>query len=94
MPASYKSAKRAVRTLILINTGVFLTWAYATGHARQTNDTKLLQSLVQNFLLTEENLSQGRYHTMITSAFSHTNLFHFGFSKSINQHALSILRHL
>ncbi|CAK1365927.1 hypothetical protein CB0940_09618 [Cercospora beticola] len=84
MPASYKSAKRAVRTLILINTGVFLTWAYAGGQARQTNDTKLLQSLVRNFMLTEENLAQGRYHTLITSAFSHSNFWHFG----INMFAL------
>lgn len=93
MPASYKSAKRAVRTLILINTGVFLTWAYASGHAHQTNDTKLLQSLVRNFMLTEENLAQGRYHTLITSAFSHSNFWHFGISKSATQqNILSPLR--
>ncbi|KAM3417770.1 hypothetical protein BST61_g5999 [Cercospora zeina] len=77
--ASYKSAKRAIWSIILINTGVFVSWIWAESKARR-GDTKALHFLYQNFILSEPNLAQGRYHTMLTSAFSHKDLLHFGFN--------------
>ncbi|KAF2211934.1 hypothetical protein CERZMDRAFT_10602, partial [Cercospora zeae-maydis SCOH1-5] len=77
--ASYKSAKRAIWSIILINTGVFISWKYAESRARR-DDVKLWHYLLQNFTLSEPNLAQGRYHTMLTSAFSHKDLLHFGFN--------------
>ena len=66
----------AVRTIIALNTAVFGTWYYA----RTTRDGNLLQWLNENFTLSMTNYRAGRYWTLLTSAFSHTDFVHFLFN--------------
>jgi membrane associated rhomboid family serine protease len=73
---SYTSARMAIRTIIGLNTAVFGTWYYA----RSTKDSKLLQWLNENFTLSMVNYREGRYWTLLTSAFSHQNFVHFLFN--------------
>ena len=75
--ASYASAKTAVRSLLVLNTGVFGAWWWASN----SRDAKLLRWLDENVTLSERNLAAGRYHTLITNAFSHVGLPHFAFSE-------------
>lgn len=73
---THRSAKAAVVLLIGINTAVFGTWQYA----EITQDAKLLTWLPCNTTLSWENINAGRYHTIISSAFSHKDLPHFLFN--------------
>lgn len=76
--ASHASAQAAIRSLLLLNTGVFGAWWWASS----SGDAKLLRWLNENVTLSERNLAAGRYYTLITNAFSHVGLPHFAFSKS------------
>lgn len=74
--ANYQSGKRMIWTIIGLNAAVFGTWNYAIAN----KDQKLLRTMSDHFLLSEGNVKEGRYHTLVTSAFSHTNLGHFFFN--------------
>lgn len=74
--ASYASIKRVLWTLIGLNTAVFGAWAYASA----TKNAKLQRKLSEHFTLSRYNLQCGRYHTLLTSAFSHVNIAHFAFN--------------
>lgn len=70
---SYLSGKRMIWTLIGLNTVVFGAWQIAAA----TNNHELTRKLHQHATLSEDNLVAGRYHTLVTSAFSHKDLGHF-----------------
>ncbi|KAK9080396.1 hypothetical protein SSX86_000154 [Deinandra increscens subsp. villosa] len=58
-------AKAAVQGLMLANVAVFLLWRVADENF-----------MMQNFTLQLDNFYGRRYHTMITSAFSHVRVMH------------------
>ncbi|MFS7939633.1 putative rhomboid protease [Helianthus anomalus] len=76
------SVDGVVKGLILTNVVVYLLWKVAD-----------INFMIQNFTIQWDNIKGGRYHTMITSAFSHKNLKHivsnmitlYSFGKSIGQ---------
>jgi len=60
--------ERAVWVLIGLNGAVYYAWA-------TTDDSRFMR---KHFMVSEESLARGRYHTMLTSAFSHFDLTHLG----------------
>lgn len=65
---------RFVSFLIFINISVFLLWLAATlGYTGATFDETFME---QNFLVSWNALEDGRYWTLLTSAFSHTLFLH------------------
>ena len=60
--------ERALWALIGLNGVVYYGWA-------TTDDSRFMR---KNFTVSEESLARGRYHTMLTSAFSHFDLTHLG----------------
>nr|AIY60679.1 rhomboid protein Illhe_PARL [Illicium henryi] len=69
-PVSYRrsffpSADTVVLGLITANVGVFILWRIA--------DRKFM---VENFMISVNNIMSGRLHTLVTSAFSHIELGH------------------
>ncbi len=61
---------KSVHVLIFINVLVFLAWFKASQSPEQ------LQWMSDHFLVSGESLREGRYWTLITSAFSHNLLIH------------------
>ena len=59
---------RALWGLIGLNGAVYYAWA-------TTEDARFMR---KNFMVSEEALARGRWHTMLTSAFSHFDLTHLG----------------
>jgi len=59
---------QALWGLIAANGAVYYAWATA-------DDTRFM---MKNFMVSEEALARGRWHTVITSAFSHFDLTHLG----------------
>ena len=59
---------RALWALIGLNGVVYYAWA-------TTEDGRFMR---KNFMVSEEALAHGRWHTMLTSAFSHFDLTHLG----------------
>lgn len=57
---------KIIRTIIFINVLVFLAW-----HTPGAEDF-----MAQNFLISWQGLSEGRYWTLITSVFSHNMFWH------------------
>lgn len=82
--ASSKSARRAVWTIIGLNTMVFAAWTFAYIE----KNSKIYTELQKNFMLSLQGWRQGRFWTAITSAFSHHTLVHFAFNM-MTFHALS-----
>lgn len=62
-------ASKIVRLIIFLNIAVFIAWS-ATAY------TGGLNFMMENFLVSWELLSEGRFWTLITSAFSHNAVFH------------------
>ena len=73
---THRTAKAALWTIIGLNTTVFGLWKYAEAK----RDRKLLRQLQENATLSWSNIQAGRYHTLITSAFSHMSFGHFIFN--------------
>ena len=63
----YKSP--LIRSIIMINIGVFLAWQYAIYNQD-------IQFMGMNFLVSFSALFYGRWWTLITSVFSHNAFFH------------------
>ncbi|MBC76582.1 MAG: hypothetical protein CME64_11265 [Halobacteriovoraceae bacterium] len=63
----YKS--QLIRTIIMINIGVFLSWQYSFYEGS-------LQFMAQNFLVSWDALAKGRFWVLLSSAFSHNAFFH------------------
>lgn len=74
--ARYQSVRTAVNTLIGLNIVVFGAWQYAIIN----KDSHLLHRLTQNFTISVNNFKEGRWWTLLTSAFSHQNLIHIAFN--------------
>ncbi|CAO1636316.1 unnamed protein product [Parajaminaea phylloscopi] len=74
-----RPSQQATIPIISINTAVFLAWSIATPLASRRGG--LLKFMSENFV---HRLLDRRYYTVITSAFSHQSLMHFGF----NQYAM------
>lgn len=65
---------RFVSVLIFVNILVFLTWlAAALGYTNATINETFME---QHFLVSWNALEEGRYWTLLTSAFSHTLFLH------------------
>lgn len=65
---------RFISVLIFINISVFLLWLAATlGYTSATFNETFME---QNFLVSWNGLEEGRYWTLLTSAFSHTLFLH------------------
>ncbi|KAI8924431.1 hypothetical protein BC831DRAFT_465630 [Entophlyctis helioformis] len=65
--------------LIGINVAVFLVWAYAQGMNRSKGDRSYLTWMYDNFTTSYDGvINKGRYWTMLTSSFSHQEIFHLG----------------
>jgi rhomboid-like protein len=68
------SRSRFVSFLIFVNILVFLLWlAAALGYNNATLNEAFME---QNFLVSWNGLADGRYWTLLTSAFSHTLFLH------------------
>ncbi len=74
--ATYRSTRAVIWTIIGLNTAVFGAWQYA-GYNKDRN---LLHRLLESFTSSMHNFKEGRYYTLITSAFSHQMLAHFAFN--------------
>ncbi|KAJ8612781.1 hypothetical protein MRB53_037252 [Persea americana] len=75
--SSRLSSIRTIKWIIIgINTVIFGAWSYAN----QQRDRKVLRWLHDNTLCSWYNVNEGRWWTMITSAFSHQGLAHFLFN--------------
>jgi membrane associated rhomboid family serine protease len=75
-----RSKKLLIWSCIGVNTVVWLWWQAATAPRSATSSRqkamKAAIELKQNFLLSVENLREGRWWTLVTSAFSHISLGH------------------
>jgi membrane associated rhomboid family serine protease len=71
-------------TCIGLNSLVFLSWQAATSPAstqeRRSKFQRVRKDLEENFLLSTRNLREGRWWTLVTSAFSHVGFGHFLFN--------------
>lgn len=67
-----------IYAIIGISTAVFLAWQYAMQNARQFGDFRLLKFMRENFLCDWHGVRSGRWWTLITSTFSHNEMWHFG----------------
>lgn len=76
----------AVPLIILLNVLVFLAWQYA-GEAG-------FEFMVQNFLVSWTALSEGRYWTLLSSAFSHNMFWHILINMFVLQSFGSVLEEL
>lgn len=74
--AAYTSAKPVIWSIIGLNSAVFFAWQYSISQ----RDTRLIDKLQKNFSLSVQGLKEGRYWTVLTSAFSHQWLPHFFFN--------------
>ncbi|PAV20701.1 rhomboid-domain-containing [Pyrrhoderma noxium] len=62
-------------TILGINGTIFLGWQYAIDRYRH-GDASLLMSMMDNVTLSWKNIREGRFWTIITSAFSHNTSAH------------------
>ncbi|KAK5715665.1 hypothetical protein LTR17_016734 [Elasticomyces elasticus] len=76
VPDTEPSVLRALWLLIGLNTVVFGGWQYA----EYKRDSGLLRTLQDNFLLSWNNVRNGRPWVTLTSAFSHMGFQHFTFN--------------
>ena len=60
--------------ILLANVGVFAAW-----HESE-HDYKLRRFLNNHFLLSNQSIKNGYYHTLVTSFFSHRDIWHLGFN--------------
>jgi membrane associated rhomboid family serine protease len=62
-------ASKIIRLIIFLNILVFVTW-HVTAY------TGKLDFMMENFLVSWDSLREGRFWTLLTSAFSHNAFFH------------------
>lgn len=60
-----------VTLLVIVNTLVFIAWSLS---GQDNSDSSFM---VQNFLISWQALQEGRFWTLLTSAFSHNMFWHF-----------------
>ncbi|KAI8366552.1 hypothetical protein BD560DRAFT_400664 [Blakeslea trispora] len=64
--------------IIGTNVGVFLMWRYAYSTYQQFGDSSWVAFMYRHFTNTEDAIEKGRFHTLLTSSFSHSSLNHLG----------------
>jgi len=86
-PFNTKTAKIVVGSIIVSCSGVWILQQYKQSQDRvnPTQETRrAIEKIRQNWILTPQNIREGRYYTMISSAFMHANVLHLG----VNMYAL------
>lgn len=63
-------SRRVLWTLLGMNVGVYLLWKAAEGSPRR------MDFMMDHFTVSNRNLSEGRLHTLVTSAFSQESFMH------------------
>lgn len=76
----------AVPTIIVLNVLVFFAWLYPSEN--------VVEFMIQNFLVSWTGLSEGRYWTLLTSAFSHNMFWHIFINMFVLQNFGSVLEQL
>lgn len=61
--------------ITVINGYIFYNWQLGKSGA-QRGDTRLLKLMTDNFTCSKRNLEEGRYWTLLTSGFSHIEVWH------------------
>lgn len=74
--AGYNSSRKVMWTVIGLNTAVFGAWQYGIAQ----KDRKLINIMTRDFTLSLQGVKEGRYYTLLTSAFSQQMLPHFVFN--------------
>jgi rhomboid-like protein len=72
------TAQQITASVIGVNAAVFLTWQYGTMELQQRRNPTILTTMKRHFTLSLDNVRRGRVWTMVTSAFSHKDIVHFG----------------
>ncbi|KAI8643880.1 hypothetical protein BD408DRAFT_341473 [Parasitella parasitica] len=65
-------------SVIGTNVGIFFMWQYAVNAYKQFGDSHWLDRMAKHFICSQEAVHHGRYHTLLTSTFSHKSLEHLG----------------
>ncbi|ORZ22315.1 hypothetical protein BCR42DRAFT_166150 [Absidia repens] len=65
-------------SVIGVNVGVFGLWQYGISSYKQFGDPEWLNFMLKHFMNSPDAWQNGRWHTLLTSAFSHKNLDHLG----------------
>ncbi|ORX54382.1 hypothetical protein DM01DRAFT_1286931 [Hesseltinella vesiculosa] len=60
------------------NVAIYGVWQYGISNYRQFGDPGCLQFMLRHFMNSPEAWQNGRWHTLLTSAFSHKDLDHLG----------------
>ena len=71
---NYQNNQRLIYAIIMTNVAVFAAWNQAQ------YDWKLRRFMTNNFTLSTRALKEGYYHTLVTSFFSHKDIWHLGFN--------------
>lgn len=71
---NYQNNNKVVYGIILANVGVYAAWH------ESDRDYSLRKLLNNHFMLSNQAIKKGYYHTLVTSFFSHKDLFHLGFN--------------
>ncbi|KAI8086996.1 uncharacterized protein B0P05DRAFT_533248 [Gilbertella persicaria] len=78
LPLNDLDPNKVLWTLIGTNATVFLGWQYAIQSYKQFGDPAWLEWMSRHFVSSEDAVNHGRYHTLLTSVFSHQDLTHLG----------------
>lgn len=65
-------------TVIGTNVSVYCMWQHAINSYKTFGDDHWLNIMAKNFINSTDAMKDGRYHTLLTSAFSHKSLDHLG----------------
>ena len=69
---NYQNNQRVIYGIIIANVAVFAAWN------QSQYDYRLRRFMTNNFTLSSRALKDGNYHTIITSFFSHKDIWHLG----------------
>ncbi|KAI8074408.1 hypothetical protein BC940DRAFT_324391 [Gongronella butleri] len=64
--------------VIGVNVGVYGLWQYGINNYKQFGDAGCLQFMLRHFMNSPDAWENGRWHTLLSSAFSHKDLDHLG----------------
>jgi membrane associated rhomboid family serine protease len=63
-----------IYSIIALNSVIFLAWQYAKYRYSAKRDSSVMDYMAKNFLSGIRSMAQGHYWTLLTSAFSHSDL--------------------
>jgi len=74
-------ANMVIAGIVVTNIGLFVVWNnLLPASVRPQNRAQTLNFLIKNFTVSSQNMSEGRWWTLITHAFSHRDLSHIAFN--------------